>query len=90
MKPPPPWSGDRKTIEQGWDDYRRAVIPREAGVVQIQEMRRAFYAGAESLMVQIINGLSPGPESTPGDVDYLSALNVELHNFAEAVKKGMA
>jgi hypothetical protein len=79
-----------RTVEQAWGDYRLLVVPKTAGPAQIKELRRAFYAGAESLMVQILNGLSPGADCTPSDEDYLTALQAELLAFARDVKKGLA
>lgn len=34
------------SIADGWDSYRTEVMPRDAGREQLQETRRAFYAGA--------------------------------------------
>jgi hypothetical protein len=38
-----------RLLEQ-WNSYSQAVMPRDASAVQIQECRRAFYAGAQALM----------------------------------------
>lgn len=35
-----------RTIEDGWIEYYRVVIPKNAGQVQKEETKRAFYAGA--------------------------------------------
>lgn len=79
-----------ESVAQAWDDYRAIVIPKNAGPTQVRECRRAFYAGAESLLVQIMQGLSPGPDSMQSDEDYLNALHAELHAFAREVKEGRA
>lgn len=34
---------------QVWDSYQSQVIPKSAGKVQIDECRRAFFAGAQAL-----------------------------------------
>jgi hypothetical protein len=78
------------TIRAAWDDYRAKVIPHDAGATQLQESRRAFYAGAESLMLLILTGLSEGPETTPSDETWIAAMHGELHQFARDVKAGKA
>jgi hypothetical protein len=79
-----------RTVAQAWGDYRLLVVSKTASAAQIKEIRRAFYAGAESLMVEILNGLSPGPDAKPSDEDFLNALHAELLAFASDVKKGLA
>lgn len=78
------------TVAQAWGDYRLLVVPKTAGPAQIKELKRAFYAGAESLLVQILNGLSPGPDDQPSDGHYISALHAELLAFARECKEGRA
>ena len=34
------------TIDERWEDYRKKVIPSDAGSIQVAETKRAFYAGA--------------------------------------------
>lgn len=38
-------------IRTGWEEYRRSVMPQNAGQVQVMECRRAFYAGAMTMFV---------------------------------------
>jgi hypothetical protein len=76
------------TVAEAWDDYRAIVIPKTAGHTQVKECRRAFYAGAESLLLLVMHGLTPGPDSTPSDEDFISALHAELHAFARECKEG--
>lgn len=37
------------TIRDQWESYAREVLPKDAGPVQVQETRRAFYAGARAM-----------------------------------------
>lgn len=76
------------TIRSAWDSYRRAVLPATAPAIQIQECRRAFYAGAEGLYVRIMTGLEPGPDATGGDLTFLAELDRELRDFARSVAEG--
>jgi hypothetical protein len=80
----------RATVHDAWASYRAIVIPTDAGHAQVKECRRAFYAGAEMLLVEIMRGLSPGPDSTQSDEDYLGGLHQELLQFAADVKSGRA
>jgi hypothetical protein len=77
-------------IRNAWLTYRTAVFPARASSTQLRETRRAFYAGAEMLLCEILISLSPGPDSTEPDEDYLTQLHDELRAFAEDVKEGRA
>lgn len=39
-------SEQTEIVGDGWDDYRRNVMPASANAIQLSECRRAFYAGA--------------------------------------------
>jgi hypothetical protein len=80
----------RGTVREAWDLFRTKVYSPTTPPIQLMECRRAFYAGAEILMLQILNGLSPGPNSMQSDEDYLAALHDEIHAFAADVKAGRA
>jgi hypothetical protein len=43
-----------KRLEPEWLSYRRQVVPRDAGGVQVEECRRAFYAGAAALYAVVM------------------------------------
>ena len=43
------------TIQQAWESYLCEVIPADASPVQIEEIRRAFYAGAVSFCSIVVN-----------------------------------
>ena len=77
-------------VANAWADYRRSVIPVGAPPVQLKESKRAFYAGAEMLILAIMNGLSAGPDSSPEDEGMLEAIHTELLAFARDVKEGRA
>ena len=79
-----------QTVRDAWSDYRRKVMAASAPADQIRETRRAFYAGAEVLLCQILAGLDPGPDTTESDMEYLVALHNELLQFARDVQEGRA
>ncbi len=37
-------------IMNEWQSFAKAVLPRDVHAVQVTEMRRAFFAGAQAMM----------------------------------------
>lgn len=79
-----------KLLETEWINYRNAVIPKDAGSVQLMESRRAFFGGAWALYSLIMNSLDPGHEPTEADLALMAALDREMREFKERVTKGWA
>lgn len=67
-------------IEKGWNSYR-ALLPKEAGEVQIRETRQAFYGGAAILFESIMMMLDPGAEPTEADMQRMTDIQNELREF---------
>ena len=80
----------RQLMAEQWDSFARAVLPRDAPAIQRQEMRRAFYAGAQGILHGVIAAFAPESEPTDEDLRMMESLEIELSEFAEAVKKGRA
>ena len=80
----------KPTIHGAWEGYRQAIILKDAPEVQITECRRAFYAGAHTLMTLIMGNLNPARDPTQEDVDFLSGIQRELEAFTEGVLSGRA
>lgn len=79
-----------RTIAQEWTRFEAAVLPPEAGQVQRQEMRRAFYAGCHTTLTL---GMQMAAES--GDNDDVGAtmmdrLHRECLQFVDDIQKGKA
>lgn len=72
-----------RLIEAGWLAYRLKVVPASAGQVQVEETRRAFYAGAQQLFASIMVMLDPGAEPTDADDRRMEAIDNELREFGE-------
>ena len=53
-------------------------------------MRRAFYAGAHTLMATICNMLEAGDDMTPGDLSRMDSLDAELVRYATDLREGRA
>lgn len=71
-----------KLIEAGWLSLRLAAIPAYAPAVQLDEMRKAFFAGAQHVFSSIMVTLEPGEEPTDGDMKRLTLIDAELKAFA--------
>ena len=81
----------RGTLAQAWAMYERTTLdPINAGQVQRQETRRAFYTGVACLLDMMTFSLEEGTEPTEKDMDYMDGIQRELEAFAEALKAGNA
>jgi hypothetical protein len=83
MKP-----GERR-LAVAWDSYAK-LIPSDASAVQLQETRRAFYAGAVALFYTVATMLDEGQEPTEADLAKMDDLKAELDAWAQDVKEGRA
>ena len=76
----------KKVIESGWKEYRQKVIPRDAPRIQLDESRRAFYAGAHHLWVSMMTMMTPADEAsepTPEDHALAGGIQQEFDDFLE-------
>lgn len=77
-----------KAIEKGWKSYRTMVIPKDASAVQIEECRRAFYAGAAILWEGMMKALDPNDsDATEGDLSIMASIQAELDEFGQNFDK---
>lgn len=72
-------------LADAWASYRERVVPAEAGEVQVQECRRAFYAGARAIEA-MFRAMADMPDSEGAVV--LGAVIGELEGFADGVRGG--
>lgn len=70
-----------KIIEAGWIGLRLAAIPLGAPAAQLDEMRNAFFAGAQHLFASILAVLEPGDDPTDSDLRRLDLIRTELDRF---------
>jgi hypothetical protein len=77
-------------IGAAWREYRTLVIPLEAPPIQARESRRAFYAGANAMLVGIIKMLDPGDDVTNADLARMDSIQAELEQFARDIAEGRA
>ncbi len=76
-----------RTIREEWQSYALGVIPSGAPKVQFQECKRAFYAGARSLL-QLMR--QAGEMTDREAVTMLGRLEQELTAFRRDVEAGRA
>jgi hypothetical protein len=79
-----------KLVEAGWVGLRAAAIPADASETQLDEMRMAFFAGAQHLWGSINSFLESGEEPTAKDMRRMSAIDKELTQFIAALKLRMS
>lgn len=80
----------RQLMAEQWDEFARAVLPKDCSTIQRQEMRRAFYAGAQAILFKVITSFTPEEEPTEKDLEIMNDLHEELNNFTKLVKEGRA
>lgn len=80
----------KNVVLSEWSSYSANVLPEDAGDVQVQETRRAFYAGAASMLRLVTTGLDEGSEATEADLQRLTDIDDEVQAFADDVKAGRA
>lgn len=77
-----------RLIEAGWQSMRIIVLPPNVSDVQVDEMRKAFFAGAQHLFGSILSVLdSDGDgEPTPADLNRMELIHNELHDFERQLR----
>lgn len=75
-----------KIIEAGFLSLQFITIPPDASPIQISEMRKAFFAGAQHLWDSIMGLLEAGSEPTENDLRRMSTINSELEDFVNQLK----
>lgn len=73
-------------IEAGWAGLRLTAMHPEAPPNQLDEMRMAFFAGAQHLFSSIMGILEPDAEPTAKDLIRMDQIDKELKRFLEEFK----
>jgi len=77
-----------KTLEKLWTDYAK-VLPPDAGPVQLVETKKAFYAGAYSILATMVAQVGDEEEEvTEKDMDMVSGIFEEAEVFLASQIKG--
>ncbi len=72
-----------KLIEAGFVSLRIACIDPTSPDVQVNEMRMAFFAGAQHVFSTLMITLDEGEEPTERDLNRMSLIEAELQKFIQ-------
>jgi len=81
----------RQRLLEDWNSYMAAVFPNgRPHPIQLQETRRAFYAGALAIFSRMIKDLAPGSGSEPqkADLMMMDDFQSELEDFHKKIASG--
>ncbi len=76
------------TVAQSWGMFSRIVFgDTPPGPIQYQEMRRAFYAGFHTMLVNFAKVASLDEQT---GIDYFNSIHQECIEFATEIERGFA
>ena len=81
---------DDMTAAGGWESFRAAVVPPDAGLIQRREMRRAFYAGVWHLFNIVRRGGEDDAITEDDLFVILERIKAECEQFNRDVQRGRA
>jgi hypothetical protein len=73
-----------KLVNGGWEVFDRFILDPSAPTIQREEMRKAFFAGAQHVYMCLCSGLDPDEEPTADDMKRMELLEAELIEFGES------
>lgn len=80
-----------RLIEAGWESFRILVVPPTAGKVQLDETRKAFFAGAQHVFVSMMELVGDdGGEPTPDELRRIDLIDKELEGFVDELRAEIA
>lgn len=72
------------TIQEKWERFEKLVVPKNAPAIQREEMRKAFYCGAEAMSeIQYEVG---GCKTEEAAIQILNGVQDEFRRFAKELK----
>lgn len=71
----------RAIVAAMYEVYRRNVMPPDAPAIQVLECKRAFFAGARSLLDLLMAAADAGDEITARDEEIMAAIDAELADY---------
>lgn len=74
-------------IEAGWLGMVGHTYPNGTTPEQFDQLRAAFFAGAQHLFASIMGILDPGQEPTDADLSRMTLIQHELDAFIQDYKK---
>jgi hypothetical protein len=76
-------------LRRDWDDYNANVLPKDAPPIQRSETRRAFYAGAYTMLCKV-SEIGESHVSEDQGVSTLESLKAECEAFYDQMNRGQA
>jgi len=80
---------DAEFLSRRWASLRELAMADVTSPIQIKEMRRAFYAGAQAVFSGVKRVGEPDISEAEG-VDFFERVDVELQAFLKAIEDGRA
>lgn len=81
------WSDEGRLIEAGWQAMLILSMPKDAGEVQVREMRKAFFLGAQHLYACLLNIMDADREPTEADMKRMQLVHAELEVFEKRLRE---
>lgn len=78
-----------RTLADEWKEFETLVIPQSAPAMQRKEMRRAFYAGAQSLLQATVE-IASADLSDDAGAAILEGYHDECRRFGNDIAHGRA
>ena len=78
-----------KLVEAGWAALRLQAMSPEASPQQVEQMRLAYFAGAQHLYASIMTMLDAGEEPTSDDLRRMQLIETELDGFSKILKASL-
>lgn len=78
------------TTESGWRVFDAQVLPRSTPEHERRMYRRAFYAGAQTVLAGMVGTLDPHGNPTESNVQKMIAIGDEIDTFFRDVERGRA
>lgn len=72
---------DGKLIEAGWVSLRKVFLPPNTPDHQVNDMRKAFMAGAQHAWSSLLTMLEEGEDPTTADLSRMGKIQAELDAF---------
>lgn len=76
---------DGKIVESGWAALRHLLGP-QTPEIQVSEMRKAYFFGAQHLFASMMSVLDDGAEPTEQDLRRLDLIDKELKAFIDEMR----
>lgn len=76
-----------KVIEGGWMAMKILMVPVQASEEQLEDMRKAFFLGAEHVWTTIFAVLDADENPTDKDMERMSKIHLELTKFKQELTK---